>query len=84
MTEINNLIRFFKGDTQISELARLVFNAAVWFIWQERNDRIFNKVSTHKTNIFKQLEDVILVWLASSTKFCSDSAIQLPILLNWN
>lgn len=61
----------------------VVFNATVWYIWRERNDRIFKGEHTHKVGIFQQLEYVIQMRLSSSTKFSSDSSHQMSILQNW-
>lgn len=51
-SEIADLLKSCKEDNQCSELRKLVFNAAIWFLWRERNDRIFNNIFTHKSKLF--------------------------------
>lgn len=81
--ELADLVRICK-ENQISELRALVFNAAIWFIWRERNDRIFNKAFTYKTKLFDQLELEIQMRLKRSTEFSPRGEEHATVLQNWN
>ncbi|XP_077230127.1 uncharacterized protein LOC143863326 [Tasmannia lanceolata] len=45
----------FKGNGQLSTVITKGFQAAIYQIWKERNHRIFENKSTHKTQILKRI-----------------------------
>ena len=70
----------FKTKDKTFKLARSVFSATVWHVWQERNRRVFQGQKMHKIMVFRRIyEDVNLllrtcIWKVNNKEF---------ILANW-
>ena len=60
----------FKGKTKQVALTRIVFKAAIWHIWRERNSRIFQH---QKSTRYQCLGGSTMI-----RKHCSNSVIGLP------
>lgn len=62
-------------------LLRNVTTCAVWYLWRERNCRIFFKKETNKTELVKQIANTVLIRLSAANQ-CSTDANDVPILCN--
>ncbi|XP_020250145.1 uncharacterized protein LOC109827551 [Asparagus officinalis] len=69
----------FKLKDKTYILSRMVLNAAVWHIWQERNRRIFQAQQLHKVMVFRRLYEDINVLLRTCTWKTGNN----NILANW-
>ena len=79
--EANELQNTFKGKNRRTALTGLVFRAAIWHVWKERNSRIFLHLASHKVVVFRRLYEDVLRLL----KFCSWPGNPMdPILNNWS
>ena len=81
--EALSVILHFRQKSITSSLAKLVFSAAIWHIWRERNSRVFQHTSKHKIQVFKELyEDVNILLLPRSKKETFHGNMS-SILRNW-
>ncbi|CAN1233184.1 hypothetical protein LINPERPRIM_LOCUS3814 [Linum perenne] len=51
-----------------------VIHIFFWYIWKERNDRIFNEVSNSSSVIFRKMWFTMLDWMMASGCVLSSSA----------
>lgn len=47
------------GDNLMAVLARVFLSAAIWFIWRERNARVFQNVKNHKVQLLREIQDTV-------------------------
>lgn len=71
----------FKGDRWRAHLARSAIIASIYFIWMERNARLFNNVSTAPTVTIKKIKSHISVRLLHGLDDQLDNA-KFSFLLN--
>ncbi|XP_077242054.1 uncharacterized protein LOC143882449 [Tasmannia lanceolata] len=45
----------FKGNTQVATTAKIAFSATIYFIWLERNQRVFEGKASHKQDILSSI-----------------------------
>lgn len=83
-TEVEDIKNHFKGHTRVDILAKLVFNAAIWFIWNERNERIPNDQKRHKLQLFDPLAEAIKIKMESVNTTCEVSISNRKILEMWH
>ena len=79
LEECNVIKTKFKGRHKDSFLARLVLRGATWYIWKERNSRIFQQQSRHKILVFRHLYEDIQIILRT----CTWKTRDISILNNW-
>ncbi|CAN1781791.1 Putative ribonuclease H protein At1g65750 [Linum perenne] len=53
--------------------SRLVFHAFLWFVWLERNNRIFNDISARESQIYFRIMLNVGRWMVTATLFPADN-----------
>ncbi|OVA06141.1 Ribonuclease H domain [Macleaya cordata] len=82
--EIQWCIKHFQGNDSSANIKKLVFNAYVYHIWHERNNRVFNNGCTNpKGLVWKIVRDVNLKLAAHDLKFV-DTDRNRSMASNWN
>ena len=67
--------RFKTGD-KTYKLARIPFTVTIWHVWQERNRRIFQRLSLDKIFVFRRIyEDINLILRTYQWKVGNDSKV---------
>lgn len=74
----------FKGSLSLSSLASLIFRGAIWHIWKEQNNRLYEGSEKHKIQLFSKIEDSISVRLRGAQFAEVPSALKKKTLENWN
>jgi hypothetical protein len=52
------------GDGRAKEAWRLALLCLLWFIWRERNARLFEDVETSMVELRKRLLNMLYIWIA--------------------
>ena len=73
----------FKRKNKLFVLSRLVLAGATWLIWKERNNRVFQKISSSKVEVVRRLYEDILVLLRTCHWKTGNDANSKVILNNW-
>ena len=73
----------FQRKSNISIVAKLVFSAAIWHIWRECNVKIFQGVSKHKLQVFKELYECISIPTQQCIWKTTTHETSKFILCNW-
>lgn len=73
----------FKRKNKLFVLSRLVLAGATWLIWKERNNRVFQKISSSKVEVVRRLYEDILVLLRTCHWKTGNDANSKAILNNW-
>ncbi|KAL4346830.1 hypothetical protein GQ457_17G001320 [Hibiscus cannabinus] len=82
--ELSWAVRFMKGKSLLALLLRLTWNAYFYFVWKERNCRIFQSVSRYFSSIVLDSKGVVQLRLHGRfTKFRMDS-INFLLYYRWD
>ncbi|CAN1800026.1 hypothetical protein LINPERHAP1_LOCUS22360 [Linum perenne] len=74
-SELVGFIKAWKGmncDSCFDPAMKAILHAVLWFIWKERNDRIFNEISTSPFVLIRKIWFAVSDWLLSAKRISDD------------
>ncbi|KAL4388735.1 hypothetical protein GQ457_09G011660 [Hibiscus cannabinus] len=80
--ELEWAVKYYKGKSLIALILRLAWNAFLYFVWKERNGRIFKSACLDPSSLLHSIEDVVHTRLSGKYIQRSDS-IDLQLCCRW-
>lgn len=77
LDEAKLFLKIYSKRIRVSALGKVAISAAVWHIWFERNQRIFQAMEASKVQVFRRLyEDVNVLLKTCQWKVCNGTSDQ--------